>query len=509
MASINKKELFILLFILGSVSYITFVSLTQPYLGIEVGNEGNDWIITNIKGDSWAEKQNVPIGASLASVNGDVPEEHYSIPMFHNLENAGSFTLNHEGEILSYDNIENPSATHWVFFVVIPLLFLTGVLWISHLVYKKVDPRYSVHLLMLFFLTIGLGYISNSGAVRYDLYSVFLNTSLFLAACVILIHFLYKYFAELNIFWFSKNWYIALYSLVGTVTIVEGLLLINGLYPALIYQVLRILLLGLYIILFLIIYRGLYLHKDDAYGTLFKYVSVGMSIAFLPYIMLYLIPTLTIGVKLIPLEFAASFLIALPVTFMYLVTREQLIDINFYMGRLRYYAFLSIVPSLVLTIALSVLIMNSLSFIRYIEVFIVLEITLIVFLSIKELLDFKLQQYLFAARYSYQESMHRMSKNMKNQTNAVDLMKVLRNEISNVLNVRDIYIYSKHNKKALYCVYDPIPEDFLNHFEDQFSNHSYDIGSIIETEKGFGVIVGYSWKKLQCFGAEGRKILQL
>ncbi|MCP3025507.1 sensor histidine kinase [Halobacillus sp. A5] len=505
MGLINKKELFILIFIIGSASYITFVSFTQPYLGIELENNENEWIVSHINGDSWAEEQNIPLGAEVELVNGEVPEDHYSVSMFHNIENAESFRLQMDGETLSYNGIEQTSATHWLFFVVIPLLFLLGVLWISHLVYKKVDPRYSVHLLMLYFLTIGLGYISNSGAVRDNLYSVFLNTFLFLIACVILIHFLYKYFAELGIYWFSKKWYLSLYWLVGLVTLTEPIFLLNGEYPSFIYHVSRILLLILYSILFFIIYRGLYLHKDDSYGTLFKYVSVGMTIAFLPYISLYLIPALTLGVKFIPLEFAASFLIALPVTFMYLVTREQLIDINFYMGRLRYYVFLSVLPSLIITICLSFLLDLSMSFFIYVEIFILINVTLIIFLSIKEVLDFKLQQYLFAARYSYQESMHRMSKNMKDQTNAVDLMKVLRNEISSVLNVRDIYIYSKHNKKKLYCVYDPIPEDILAHFEDHFSNHRYDIGSIIETEKGFGVIVGYSLEKITMLWCRGKK----
>ncbi|MFG6148340.1 sensor histidine kinase [Halobacillus sp. B23F22_1] len=505
MASINKKELFILLFILGSASYITFISITQPYLGIEVAKNEDEWVISNINGDSWANEENIPVGATIETVNGKEPEQHYSIIMFQNLENADSFTLEHEGKHLYYNGIEQTSATHWIFFVIIPLLFLMGVIWISHLVYQKVDRRYSVHLLMLFFLTIGLGYISNSGAVRDNMYSVFLNAFLFLISIVILIHFLYRYFSELGIYWFSKRWYYALYLFVGVVTIVESIFLMNGEYPTFIYHIPRILLLGLYIILFFIIYSGLYLHRDNSYRTLFKYVCIGMTIAFLPYISLYLIPALTIGNKLIPIEFAASFLIALPVTFMYLVTREQLIDINFYMGRLRYYVLLSVVPSLLITISISLIINRSLSFVYYLEIFVVINVILIIFLSIKEVLDFKLQQYLFAARYSYQESMHRMSKNMKDQTNAVDLMKVLRNEISNVLNVRDIYIYSKHNKKTLYCVYDPIPEDILDHFEDYFSTHSYDIGSIIETEKGFGVIVGYSLEKITMIWCRGKK----
>ncbi|MFC7061598.1 sensor histidine kinase [Halobacillus seohaensis] len=501
----NKKELLILLFILISASYITFISVTQPFLGIEVKQTNGEWVVSSINGDSWADEHEIPLGATVASINSKSPNEHYTVHMFNNLENANSFTLVDDKNVRLYENIDKSSATHWTLFIITPIIFLAAVLWISHLVFQKVEKRFSANLLMLFFLAIGLGYVSNSGAVRDDLYSVFLNTFLFLLSPVILIHYLYNYFAELDIYWFSKTWFKKLYIIVVSVTIVESLFLVTTQYPSFFYQVPSFLLLALYIISFFIIYRGLYLYRNHSHGTMFKYMSVGMTVAFVPYILLYLLPALTIGVKLIPLEFAAVFLIALPITFMYLVTREQLIDIDFYMGRLRYYALLSTVPSLLITIALAVFIDNSLSFIHYVEVFLIINILLIIFLSLKEFLDFKLQKYLFAARYSYQESMHRMSKNMKDQTNAVDLMKVLRNEISNVLNVRDIYIYSKHNKKDVYCVYDPIPEDILGHFGEYFTDHGYDIGAIIETEKGFGVIVGFSLEKITMLWCKGKK----
>ncbi|MCP3030505.1 sensor histidine kinase [Halobacillus sp. A1] len=505
MRSMNTKELLILLFVLGSASYIIFVSVTQPFLGIELEKNGEQFEITHINGDSWGDKQQVPLGATVENVNGESPEEHYTVTMFKTLENANSFTLNHDGEFLNYEEIEQSSATHWAFFIILPIIFLLFVLWISHLVNKKVNKRYSANLLMLFFLMIAVGYISNGGAVRADFYSLFINVFLFLLAPVVLIHFLYKYFSELGVYWFSKNWYQVLYILVGAVTLLEGYFILTNQYPSVYYYIPRIFLLGLYIISFFIIFRGLFIHRNHSHGTLFKYVSIGMTVGFFPYIFLYLIPALLLDTKFIPIEFAGAFLIALPVTFMYLITRERLIDINFYMGRLRYYLFLSSIPSLLITIALVLFLRDSVSVVHYIEIYFIINVLLIVFLSLKEILDFKLQQYLFAARYSYQESMHRMSKDMKDQTNVVDLMKVLRNEISNVLNVREIYIYSKHNKKPLYCVYDPIPEDYIEHVDYHLTHHSYDIGSIIETEKGFGVIVGYSLEKITMLWCRGKK----
>ncbi|WP_173915906.1 sensor histidine kinase [Halobacillus sp. Marseille-Q1614] len=505
MKSFNKKELALLLFIIASASYITIISINQPFLGIEVESTNEGWEISHIKGESWADRQGVPLGAEVSAINDELPEEHYTVFMFGEIENANSFEIINEGETIVYEGIEQSSIIHWALFIILPLIFLVIVLWISQVVKKKVEKRFSAHLLVLFFLLIGLGYLSASGAVRDDLYSVFLNTLLFLLSPVVLIHFLYNYFAEFNVYWFSKKWFQSLYIIVLITGLLESVFLMLVYYPPYFYQIPRILLLLQYILLFFIIYRGLYLYKDQAHGVLFKYMAFAMSAAFLPYIVLYLIPGLTLGFKLIPLEVAAVFLLALPATFMYLVTRERLIDIDFYMGRLRYYAILSTIPSFGILIVIALTMGDRLRAVHYVEIYFVVLFMLILFLSVKEILDFRLQQYLFAARYSYQESMHRLAKDMKDQTNAVDLMKVLRGEISSVLNVRHIYIYSKHIDKPMYCVYDPIPENLLGHFTENFDVNKYDIGSIVETQKGFGVIVGFSLEKVTMLWCEGKK----
>ncbi|RDY68001.1 competence protein comp, partial [Halobacillus trueperi] len=115
-----------------------------------------------------------------------------------------------------------------------------------------------------------------------------------------------------------------------------------------------------------------------------------------PYIFLYLIPALAFGVKVISLEVGAMFLIALPITFMYLVTRERLIDIDFVMTRVRYYMILSVLPSLALMFTIGWLVEEDLYVISYIQMFLLFQSAFVLFLSVKEVLDFKLQRYLFS-----------------------------------------------------------------------------------------------------------------
>lgn len=505
MLNFKWSQWLVLSFFVLSACYMIVLSITQPYLGIDVKERQGEWVVTSVHTGSWGDRHSVPLGGEINSINNAPPEEHRSVSMFNELEGAYSFSIQHNGQETAYTDIENSSPIHWLLYIVLPVLFFLVILGISYLVHKRVPKRYSAEQLILFFLAIATGYLSNSGAVRDNLYGLFLNTGLFLFAPVILIHFLYNYFQELNIYWFSKKIVYLLYITVGAVSLLEGYFLITESYPAVFEPIPGFLLLVLYIVSFYIVYRGLFIHKGAAVGPIFKYMAVGMTIAFFPYIFLYLIPALAFGVKVISLEVGAMFLIALPITFMYLVTRERLIDIDFVMTRVRYYMILSVIPSLALMFTIGWLVEEDLFAVSYIQMFLLFQSSLVIFLSVKEVLDFKLQRYLFSARYGYQESMHRMAQDMKDQSNAVDLMKVMRDEVKNVLNVRDIYIYSKHNKRNMYCVYDQIPKDIIDHFDEHLNNYHYDIGSVIETEKGFGVIVGYSLEKLTMMWCEGKK----
>ncbi|MFQ3542572.1 sensor histidine kinase [Halobacillus rhizosphaerae] len=505
MKSIKWQQVAVLLFFILSSGYLIMIAVTHPFLGINLEERNGGWSIVSIDREGWAAQHNLPLDASLISVNGKDPNDHLTVNMFNELEMAKSFTLEKDGQILSFPNIEEASPVHWALYIILPGLFFLAVLAISYLVHQRVPRRFSAHQLTLFFLAIATGYLSNSGAVRDDLYSTFLNTGLFLISPVILIHFLYNYFNELGVSWFSKKLVYFLYAVILIVSGFESFFLFSHDYPDSFNPVPAYILSVLYLSLFFVIYRGLYLHRATEYGTIFKYMSVGMTIAFFPYIWLYLLPTLVFKEAIIPLEIAAIFLIALPVTFMYLITRERLIDISFVMSRFRYYFLLSIIPSIIIALFCGFIARIPLNMITYFQIYLVIHLLLISFLSLKEVLDFKLQRFLFAARYSYHESMHRISRDMKNQSNAVDLMKVLSDEIRNVLHVKEIYIYSKHNNKNVYCVYEQMPADILQDLDGQLDKQTYDIGTIIETNRGFGVIVGYSLEKLTMLWCRGKK----
>ncbi|WP_181349760.1 sensor histidine kinase [Thalassobacillus sp. CUG 92003] len=505
MKSLKSRHIAVLLFFVASIVYLMVLSVTSPYMGVELRYESGDYFIEERKSNGWADSHGVPLGSELVRVNGQDPDTHMSVNAFHELERVSSFTVQEGHDTFIYQDIRGLSLQHWLLYIVVPGLFFLGILAIAALLYKKVPSRYSSEQLIIFFLTIALGYMSNTGAIRNDLYGTFLNTSMFLVAPVLLTHYLYKYFAELNVYWFSKRMYQLFYGIAVGMSLLELYFLLKPGYPGWFRAVPALTLLGLISALFLIIIRGYKQHKYSSSGPIFKYVNVGMGIAFIPYVLFYLLPSLIFGFYIMPLEVVACFLIALPVTFLYLVTREQLIDITFVMGRIRYNTLISAIPSVVMTAITAMVLNTGLTVLTLFQIYLAVHLLLIIFLSLKETLDFRLQRYLFAAKYSYQESMHRLSQDMKQQSNAVDLMKTMRNEVKNVLDVREIYIYSKHNQRNIYCVYDRIPTQILDHFTHDLEMSKPEIGSVIETTEGFGVVVGYSLSKVTMMWCSGKK----
>ncbi len=502
---INKKNVAIGLFFLLSAFYLLYVSLAYPYIGIETEEQSGEVKIAALENQGWAIRNELPLGSKVTAINDKPPLQHYTVNLNGEIEKIQTLTIEYEGEKVQFDNIEGLSLQHWLLYIMMPVLFFIIIVAIAYTLYNRKKSRYSSNLLILFFMTIALGLMTNSGAIRNDLYATFLNVTLFLFAPVILIHFLYAYFLEFSVKWFSKYIYFILYVIVSIVSAAEAYFLLNLHYPLFMDRLPNVLLFFLIIFSLGLILTGYYKYKTTPYGPMFKYINLGMSVAFLPYICFYLIPSLVLGQQIIPLDVAAIFAFALPITFVYMVTRQRLMDITFVMGRLRYYTVISFLPSILLLVAGSFMVEQIFPAIKLAQLYLFIHIVLILFLMIKETLDFRLQRRLIAAKYSYQDSMHRMSQDMKKETNVVDLLKRLRYELKNVLNVKEVYVYSKHLKSQPYCVYREVPEHLLKHVTLVLQESHSEIGKLIETEEGFGIVVGHSLHKVTMVWCTGKK----
>ncbi|MFD1018955.1 ATP-binding protein [Thalassobacillus hwangdonensis] len=474
-------------------------------MGIDVRQDGDRYVINSVSQQSWADREGIQPGAEIKWIEDRPPGEHYTVEYFNAVEKVDNLTLQLNGTVNGYKDIEITGMHDWVLSTILPAGFFVLILGIAYILFQFVAKRPSINMLILFFMTIALAYMSNSGAARLDLYALFLNRALFLLVPVIMIHFLHQYFKELDVEWYSRKVYIVLYGFVIAVSLTELYNMQTNDAPSILAVVPHYSFLILLALMFLVICLGYRKYKDSSYGPIFKYINLGLGVAFFPYIFFYLAPTLVVGDYIIPLNVAALSIIALPITFLYLVTRQRLIDITFVMTRLRYYALISFLPSIFILLLVMYLGDETFSLIKMSQLYLSVHGLLILFLSLKETLDFRLQRRLFAAKYSYQESMHRLSQEMKEKKNVVDLLKRIRYEIKNVLNVKDVRMYSKHFNSGMYCVHSEMPFHVLKKLDDAISNTDGEIGTIIESEEGFGVIIGYSLNKITLMWCAGKK----
>ncbi len=90
---------------------------------------------------------------------------------------------------------------------------------------------------------------------------------------------------------------------------------------------------------------------------------------------------------------------------MYLVASRQLLDIEFIIGRLRYYCLIAIIPTFLL-VPLVGMLMQQQPFhsVQWLQSFLVVYIGVILFLYLKELLDQKVRNRLIKGAHRYEQS---------------------------------------------------------------------------------------------------------
>ncbi|SIS51053.1 sensor histidine kinase [Salimicrobium flavidum] len=396
-------------------------------------------------------------------------------------------------------------AFYLLFFIIVPSFYFLITVFISTFIHRRMPNTFSIRLLITFFLLLALGYISTGGAILGVTFNIFVNSVCFISAPILFIHFLYVYFKEVDMYLFPKKIYQFGYMILLLSLVFDIFSLMTGRTVLWMDHVQYIILLFFYFLMFGVVCFGMIRVRDTTYRSFFKYISFGVTVTFAPYVLFYLIPRLLIGTPIVGIEFAAFFLIALPITFTYLLSKEQLIDINFIFQRLRYHALISLMPSILIAFIANLIIDWSLSFVMFMQLLVSSFTVLAFVLTIAELVNFRVQRVLFSNRTNFQESLHKVTKNFKDQYSAVSLMNGICGEITETLNLAETQAYSYNTNREMFCVNDPLPEDLLYHLQHSFHNRELGVGEIVETEKGFGLVVSESLNKVTVIFSRGKQ----
>lgn len=424
--------------ILMLIYYLPLVTLNVPYIGLSVvEKEADKWQISDVDHLGWANQQGIKVGETVSLINQSKPDEHFTVEQYGIIEQAESLAINQGDELILYNVTNNATQELLWYHLLMPVLIFVILFLISSFLYTKKKDDKAALLLILFFIAIGLSYLSAGASSRLDILGVYINRITMSLIPVLFLEFLRIYFRQYGLTLYSRKFLDVFYLINGLLLVIQSVFLIFGGKLSIIrYSFLAVFSIGILLCFYFII-SSYIRYRDTVHGPVFKIMIAGFALAFFPFVILVGLPSIFFGVELIPGALAAVFLIFLPVVFLYLMTANSLFDIDFVLDRIRYYSIICLIPT---TLFLLILfnILSKITLLQGIQVGLVTYIGIIIFLYIKEELDYRFRSKLFREKYNFQASLDRFSQTISKVMNINDLKGELILEVMQVLPVKSI-----------------------------------------------------------------------
>ncbi|MDV6379197.1 sensor histidine kinase [Sporosarcina sp. GW1-11] len=493
--------------------YLTVVILKFPLVGMEVKSTTDQWKVERIVENGWASSQSIEEGDIVKFVDGKKPEHHTTVVKFNRVEMADSITIiDQDLRENTYSITHTDSDRQYIIYLFLPLAFTLTTILLSIFLYRRKKYDKSAMILIYFLLTIGVSYLSASVSARGDIIGRVLNIFTLPASLLLFAHFLQSYLVRFDLVFIKTRSLNILYIIYfNVISLVISIFIFHKINSYMIAIELLFFLSLLVYLLYLII-RFYLKHKNTEASNVLKIFGLTLISSILPFVGLYVIPTILFSKELVSAEMTAIFLLIIPIAFVYLQLAEKLFDIEFLLNRLRYYSLLSFPFTSVVVIVVCFLLKIDFLSKEMIMMFTLLLISTVLFLYVKEYVDYYFKHHLFSQKGNYEESLYHFFQKAKHETKVSSLITSLQNEIKNVLKVRNAF-YIKMVKVQNGEKWIPVtnenkcPHSFIEVLEEvQWGNHG--ARSLIEVSDGFGIVIGGDYDHIHTifFGMKRSKV---
>jgi len=492
------RMFFILIAATLLVMYFLYTDLRVAYIGMEVEKaKDNQWIIWNVEPDGLAYKAGIRQGDHVISID-HTDVEHY--PNKRMLTSIDYIETERNGQVMRYrfdDAVKQPVSMEQT---ILPICLYTVLFFLSIFLLHKKREDAAAHLLILFFLAVAISYVSAGASARKDYVGMLTLWVTILQIPVIFLHFLYRYFNQRELEIVKFNVIVGMYLVNGIILAIISLLVFTNLgnyfFGRLAMQVLLFsFTIGtvISILVLIISYRK---YRNTTYRPLFKFMLFGNFMSFFPFVFLYALPWILIHREIISASTAAIFLFLLPIIYVYLMAANHLLDIEFVLDRLRYYCLLAVIPTSFILIGVYFLVRQSEDvFIKWAQMFLFVYIGVILFLYVKDMLDFRFRKKLFIGTYNFQSSLDRFSSQISKMMKVPDLEERLLREVLDVLPVKSAALLEMENDEG--CIVfirsqgDLLPAQEARLTEElQSKIHDYAVGDCIKIDSGLCCVIG-------------------
>ncbi|MFB9325025.1 ATP-binding protein [Paenibacillus aurantiacus] len=504
MISKVKAPLYTLAILLLTV-YLALNIYHNRVIGVDLqqGTDGQ-YSVAKVEKGFWGEGR-LQVGDRVVSVNGESPGRSFFVRQYDRIEQADEVSvirpLPDGGSDAITLSVEKGLPTReLVLHLIIPLGTMLLFVAFSVFVYVRKGQDRAAGYLILFFLSIGLAYFSAFSSTRLDPVGRLVITFTFPIVPLSFLLFLNTYLKQQiqkrlmpdRVVWIG----LGLIVVNGAIRLLE---LSGHLHPRLQSVASLILMLTFVLGIAYIFYKLIekfIRHRHDHLKSLFKFTLIGHVVGFLPFLLLFGIPSL-FGLVVVPADVAAVCLIGLPAVYLYMFTTKRLFDIDFLLSRMLYYTIIAFFPTLLIT-GLAVLIMNqhNYSWVKWVQMFLVVYLLITIFLFGKEYMDQRLRPKFNKDLYNFQGSLDRFSSRISRVMKRADLERVLEQEVRSILPVQELAfleVQADQDDAAASAQANSRKDDFAASLALELlaSPRRLAVGTAIEVTRGLCVIIGH------------------
>ncbi|WP_330937911.1 ATP-binding protein [Bacillus licheniformis] len=490
----NKLSLIIILLSLSLVPYIIYVNLHSSYLGMTMQfNEKNEYQVFEIEKGSLAQSLGFKKGDVILEINGKSVEKLRADDgkLADELSDVKLMIVERDGEIGFVETGYELVSYESLFLFIIPMMFYLLSLFCVYFIIKsnKRLNSASAFILIVFLLVTSTAYSCSVGSAKGDSLSIYITMITFQFVPVLYLHYIYQYFKEKGKEFFNNKIFLFLYP-VGLLNL---LLEISGDNLQISYSSIKLFnlvsFLVVTIIAFALIIYGVIKNKASEQAYFLRILVITNFVAFIPFLIFYVIPYVFIGDYIFPAMFVVPFLLIIPFSLVYQFIATKIYDIEFLLGRFKYYGLLAILPSLtaVGVFTLTQELSNSLNTVK--NTIFIYFIMLGVF-YLKEILDFRFRLKRFSEKFNYQDSVFKFTQLIRSSTSLAQVLRELSQTILDVLPVSQAYVLELKSDGTVGLLENNANDQVWKPYEKEAFRAITDIGKIVEVDRGFLIKIG-------------------
>ncbi|CUX94682.1 MULTISPECIES: histidine kinase [Bacillus] len=471
------------------VCYVAFININGLIVGTKiVENKHKVLEVAEMSKTSYGKFVGLKQGDMIVKINNKKPSLKYlkGDTLYH----VKSLDIKRNGQQIHLDDFDivNLNGYYSYFLFVLPLVFYFLSLICIFYIVKVSQTRKSIagYVLILFLLDISIAYMSAGGPSRGHEFNRYINLFTFIASPIFYLQFIQEYFKELG-----KKFANRLISFLYIIPIIN---LLNEPFRH-IYSYDFTTNLNLVSFFFVTIYAfisvfyHLYKFKYSEHAYILKVLILTNTLSFLPFLLFYVIPIILTGSYILDALAAASLLVLIPLGLVYQFVANKIFDIEFILGRMRYYGLLALVPALFI-VGISAWFESIDIQMNPAQQTVFFFIVIFVIFYFKEVMDYKFRLKRFSEKFNYQDSIFKYTQLIRSITSLKQMFKELKKTILDVLLVSKAFVFEVTSEGDILYHDKKDNEPDWEMYSKEFKKVTSEIGKIIELNRGFLIKIG-------------------